>query len=187
MNNVQATHLHPVEDAKALEGRLRLFLQNPRKILRKYIHPGMTVLDLGCGSGYFTLEMARLLDKRGKVIAADVQKGMLEILNKKLQDSELQKQIQIYHSQEESLGLTGKVDFIFAFYSFHEMKFPDSIIGELTKIAGPETKVLISEQKFHVSKSMFDTIVKKMENKGFEICERPAIFLSRTVIMQTRE
>lgn len=187
MNNVQATHLHPVEDAKALEGRLRLFLQNPRKILRRYIHPGMTVLDLGCGNGYFTLEMARLLDKRGKVIAADVQKGMLEILKKKLHDSELQQQIQICHSREDSLGLTEKVDFIFAFYSFHEMRFIDNIISELPEIAGPEIRILISEQKFHVSKSTFDAIIKKLEKKGFEICEKPSVFLSRTVIMKPHD
>lgn len=184
MSDLPATHLHPVEEAKALESRLRLFLQNPRKILKKYIHPGMTVLDLGCGSGYFTLEMARLLDKRGKVIATDVQQGMLEILKKKLQDSELKKQVQICHNKQDSLGLTEKVDFILAFYSFHEMRFIDNIIGDLTKIAGTGTKIFISEQKFHVSKSTFDTIIKKLENKGFEICERPAVFLSRTVVMK---
>ena len=44
----------------------------------------MTVLDLGCGTGYFTLETAKLLDNNGKVIAADVQKGMLDILKQKL-------------------------------------------------------------------------------------------------------
>lgn len=184
MNNFPNTHLHPLENAKALESRLRFFLQNPEKILKRYIKSGMTVLDLGCGTGYFTLEIAKLLDNKGKVIASDVQKGMLEILKQKLRNSEVHKQIQIYNGQENTLGLTEKVDFIFAFYSFHEMKYIDNIICELTKIVKPETKILISEQKFHVSKNTFKTIIQKMENSGFEICERPKIFLSRTVIMK---
>ncbi len=186
MNNFPNTHLHPIEKAGALDSRLRLLLQNPRKILKKYIHPGMTVLDLGCGTGYFTLEIAKLLNSNGKVIASDVQNGMLEILQQKLQNNLLQKQIEIHKSEENSLCLKEKVDFILAFYSFHEMKNIDSIICDLTKIVKPETLIFISEQKFHVSRNTFNRIIQKMENNGFEICERPVIFFSRTVIMKTK-
>ena len=146
----------------------------------------MTVLDLGCGTGYFTLEIAKLLEKKGKVIATDVQKGMLDFLIIKLRTSELRNVIQIHNNQESTLGLTEKVDFIFAFYSFHEIKYIDNIIFEIKKILKPETKILISEQIFHVSRYKFDTIIHKMENTGLEICERPNIFLSRTVIMKIK-
>lgn len=186
MSNFSDTHLHPVEKANALEGRFREFFQNPNIILKKHIHSGMTVLDLGCGTGYFTLEIAKLLNNNGKVIASDVQNGMLEILQQKLLNSELQNQIEIHKSEEHTICWTEKVDFILAFYSFHEMKYIDHIIYELTKIVKPKTKILISEQKFHVPKKKFNTIINKMENNGFEICEKPKIFLSRTVIMKTK-
>jgi ubiquinone/menaquinone biosynthesis C-methylase UbiE len=173
-----------MENASALESWLRLFLQKPRKILKKYIRSGMTVLDLGCGTGYFTLEIAKLLNNSGKVIASDVQIGMLELLKQKLQNNLLKRQIEIHRGEENSLYLTEKVDFILAFYSFHEMKYIDNIISDLTRIVKPETMVFISEQKFHVSKNTFNRIIKKMENNGFEICERPVVFLSRTVVMK---
>lgn len=186
MNRFHQTHLHSVDKAKSLDSPLRHFLQNPKIILQKYINSGMTVLDLGCGTGYFTLEIANRVGNTGKVIACDVQHGMLEILKKKLKYNKSKALIEIHNCKESTLGLTEKVDFIFAFYSFHEMKFIDKIINELINIVKPQTSVLISEQKFHVTKNVFNSIVQKMEANGFEIIERPRIFLSRTVIMKQR-
>lgn len=104
------------------------------------------------GTGYFTLEIAKLLEMKGKVIFADIQKGMPEVLEQKIKNSELQKQIQILNNQENTFNWTEKVDFILAFYAFHEMKYIDNIINELQKIVTPETNILIPEQKIHVSK-----------------------------------
>jgi len=74
MNN----NICPVEKAGGLDNSIRKILQHPRKILRPYIKEGMSVLDLGCGPGYFSLEIAKLLNESGKVIAADLQQGMLD-------------------------------------------------------------------------------------------------------------
>lgn len=111
---------------------------------------------------------------------------MLEIIKQKLKYNAFQKQIQIHSSKENTLCLTEKVDFIFAFYSFHEMNYIGNIISELTKIVKQETTIFISEQKFQVSKYTFNIIIKKMENSGFEICEQPKIFFSRTVVMKIK-
>ena len=46
----------------------RLF-QNPAKIISPYIHAGMTVLEVGPGMGFFTLDIAAKVGKSGKVIA----------------------------------------------------------------------------------------------------------------------
>ncbi len=161
MNN--RTHLHPLERSKNLDSRLRRIMQNPHKILKKYIQPEMTVLDLGCGTGYFTLELAKLVGLGGKVVAIDVQSGMLDLLKQKIQGTELTKQIEI----------------------FQEIKYIDKIISELSTIVKSETQILISEQKFHVSKQTFELIIKKMENNGYKVVEKPKIFLSRTVIMKS--
>jgi len=75
----------PVENAGGLDNFVRKFLQNPLKILKPYISKGMTVLDLGCGPGYFSIEIAKMVSESGKVIAADLQKRMLEKVRNKVE------------------------------------------------------------------------------------------------------
>lgn len=50
---------------------LRKLIQNPRKILSPYVVPGMVVVEPGCGGGFFTLELARLVGPTGRVHALD--------------------------------------------------------------------------------------------------------------------
>jgi ubiquinone/menaquinone biosynthesis C-methylase UbiE len=180
-------HLHPIEKAEALESKLRYWLQNPRKILEKYIHSGMTALDLGCGTGYFIIEMANLIGKSGQVIATDVQAGMLDILSQKVNSTGHKPNIQIVHNQDTELRVFEKVDFILALYSFHEMKYLDRIIPQLKSIVKPGTKIFIAEQLFHVPKKGFHSMIQKMIDNGFIICERPRVFFSRAVVMQIRD
>ncbi len=51
----------PVERAGNLDNRFRRWIQNPRKILGPYMREGMTVLDLGCGPGFFLLRSQKWL------------------------------------------------------------------------------------------------------------------------------
>jgi ubiquinone/menaquinone biosynthesis C-methylase UbiE len=68
-------------------------LQNPRKILGPYIKEGMTVLDVGCGPGFFSIELAQMVGKSGRVIASDLQEGMLRKLREKIQGTEFEERI----------------------------------------------------------------------------------------------
>jgi len=50
--------LCPVKHAGTLDNKIRKMLQDPKKILGPYIKKGISVLDLGCGPGFFTVAMA---------------------------------------------------------------------------------------------------------------------------------
>ncbi len=54
-------------------------LFNPRRVVDQLnISTGSTVADFGCGSGYFTLEIARAVGEKGKVFAIDIVPETLE-------------------------------------------------------------------------------------------------------------
>lgn len=50
-----------------LASPLRRLMVDPKKLLAPYVHEGMTVLEPGRGMGFFTLELARLVDASGRV------------------------------------------------------------------------------------------------------------------------
>jgi ubiquinone/menaquinone biosynthesis C-methylase UbiE len=67
-----------------LDNPLRSLLIRPNRLLRSHVRPGMTVLDVGCGPGFFTGVMAGLVGPEGTVIAADLQPEMLDLTKEKM-------------------------------------------------------------------------------------------------------
>jgi len=173
----------PVEIAGGLDNFFRKSLQNPQKLLNQYISEGMTVLDLGCGPGFFSIEIAKMLCDSGKVIAADLQEGMLEKVNQKIKGTELEQRIAIHKCEYNKIGVTENVDFVLAFYMIHEVSNQDKLFGELKSILKPNGKIYIIEPKFHVSKKSFEDMINRIKNIGFEIIDRPKVFFSRTVLL----
>jgi len=64
------------------ETELKLF--DPEAVIKNLpLQDKMVVLDLGCGSGYFSLPLARMVRPSGKVIAIDIWKPALDVLTLK--------------------------------------------------------------------------------------------------------
>lgn len=187
MSKEKKTRVCSVENAGGLDNSIRKFLQNPQKIVKPFINEGMSVLDLGCGPGVFTIEIAKMLNNSGKVIAADLQEGMLDKVRQKISGTELDKLITLHKCLEESIGVVEKVDFILAFYMIHEVPNQDKLFGELLSILNPNGLIFIVEPKFHVPKKSFELMVDKLKNMGLNIVDRPKVFFSRSVVLAKKE
>ena len=182
----QHPYICPAERAGMLDISLRKSLQNPQKILKTFIKEGMTILDVGCGPGYFSMEIAKMLNGSGKVIAADVQEGMLNIIRKKVSGTSLEQRIELHKSDFESIGVIEKVDFVLAFWMVHEVRNQEKFFEELASILKPNGLILIVEPKIHVTKTEFGTMVEKLKKYGFSECKDVAcrVFFSRTVVLK---
>ena len=61
-----------------LASPLRRLLQDPVEIVKPYAEEGMTVLDVGCGMGFFSLPLANLVGEKGRVVCIDLQDKMIK-------------------------------------------------------------------------------------------------------------
>jgi ubiquinone/menaquinone biosynthesis C-methylase UbiE len=174
----------PVERTGSLDHRIRRWVQDPRKILGAYIQEGMTVLDLGCGPGFFTIDIAQMVGKSGRVIASDLQEGMLQKPKTKIQGTELNERIILYKSGENTTGLSEHVDFILAFYMVHKIPNLERFFKEIKSLLKPKGQAFIVEPLFHVSRTAFEETIQKARNAGLTPVERPKVFLSKAVILK---
>jgi ubiquinone/menaquinone biosynthesis C-methylase UbiE len=144
----------------------------------------MTVLDFGCGPGYFTIDMADMVGESGRVIAADLQEGMLQKLRHKIRGTELAERIALHRCEEDRIGLSEKVDFALAFYVLHEIPDQEEFFEELASILQPGGQVLVVEPPLHVSKSAFGETIGKARSAGLESAQGPKVLFSKTAILK---
>lgn len=154
------------------------------KILRPYIKEGMKVLDMGCGPGFFSVDLARMVGKGGEVIAVDLQEGMLRKLRDKIQGTELEQIIKLHKCESSSIGWPEQVDFILAFYILHEIPDQAAFFKEIKAMLKPGGSVFIAEPPVHVSRKAFESTLRKALDAGFTCVERPKVFLSKAAILK---
>jgi demethylmenaquinone methyltransferase/2-methoxy-6-polyprenyl-1,4-benzoquinol methylase len=96
--------------------RLRNWLSNPEKILQgSDIQPGQSVLELGCGPGFFTIPAAQMIGDQGSLIAMDVSSGFIEQASKKVENADL-KNVRIIKRDALKTGLdTASIDKVLLF------------------------------------------------------------------------
>ena len=144
----------------------------------------MTALDVGCGPGFFTIPMAKLVGKNGKVIAADLQDGMLKKLQQKIQGTGLEKIIRLHKCEQDKIGIKEKVDFILAFYMVHEVPNKENFLKELKSLLNIDGVILIVEPMFHVTKPAFKEMKRKAESFALQPLKCKKLFFCRTVLFK---
>ncbi|OHE58009.1 MAG: methyltransferase type 11 [Thermodesulfovibrio sp. RBG_19FT_COMBO_42_12] len=166
---------------------LRTLMQSPQKILSRYVTSGMKVLDTGCGMGFFSLPLARMVGSNGKVICVDVQEKMIKSLKKRAKKAGLTDRIETRISHQNSLGLNDlneEIDFALAFAVIHEVLNTAQFFSEVYKALKPAGTLLIAEPKGHVSEKDFEITTTVAQHHGFKIINHPEIWRSRTILLQ---
>jgi FkbM family methyltransferase len=170
--------------APTLDNPIRRLIHNPENILSGYIERGQKVLDLGCGSGTFTIAIAKMVGETGKVIAIDAQDEMLQILRKKAAKEGLGSRIVTHRSEPDRIGVSDKVDFALAFYMIHEVPDVEAFLKEVASLIKDRGKLLIVEPKFHVSATSFKKTLEAAQLAGLDPVNEPKIRFSRSVLLQ---
>jgi ubiquinone/menaquinone biosynthesis C-methylase UbiE len=163
---------------------LRKLYQDPYKILTPYIKAGDSVIDLGCGMGYFSLPMAALVGKQGKVIAVDLQEQMLVGLRGRAEKADLFERIKTHQCTQDQIGISAEADFILAFWMVHEVHDSRSFFEQIRGMLNTGGRFLIAEPYMHVSQHRFCEIQAECKDAGFSIVGSPRVGFSRAILAE---
>lgn len=165
---------------------VRSIIHSPEKVLKNHVNKEMFVLDIGCGMGYFSLPMAKLVGDKGSVLSIDLQERMLTALNRRAMKANLTNKLETRLCSSNSLNIadvTGRIDFALAFAMIHEVPDKDRLFVEIHKALKPGGKLLIAEPKGHVKENDFNDCINLARSIGFNIVERPEIGKSFSALL----
>jgi ubiquinone/menaquinone biosynthesis C-methylase UbiE len=169
-----------------LASPFRRFGQDPHQILAPHMFEGMTVLEPGPAMGFFTLELARLVGSKGRVIAIDIQPKMLNALARRAKKVHLESRIELRQPEANRMcadDIHEAVDFVLAFAVVHELPDAEAFFGEMFQVLKPEGRMLLSEPSGHVDEKNWDQTVLQALTAGFQKQQDLDIRRSRSVLL----
>lgn len=125
--------------AAIMESRFRYRFFGPTRILQGAdIQPGRTVLEVGCGTGFFTLPVARLLGEQGSLVAMDMLPMSVEAVTKKVQTASL-KNVQVIQGDALNTQLAAEsLDAVLIFGVIPAPMLPmEQLLSEMHRILKP--------------------------------------------------
>ena len=144
--------------------------QPDKLIKRSGIKPGMTVMDLGCGSGAFTPFVARAVGEQSKVYAVDIQPAMLKQLERKLPETENQdisnielKQVSAYDLPFEDESL----DLVYMVTVLQEILDRGKVLREIKRVLKPGGILAVTEFLPDPDYPLRSTTIKICQREGF--------------------
>jgi ubiquinone/menaquinone biosynthesis C-methylase UbiE len=175
----------PAEYAGWLSTPFRRLVTNPRRILGDLVNTGDTVVDLGCGPGFFTLPLAEMVGDEGSVIAVDLQQAMLDKLAARAERKGLASRIRLHRCEAGTLGLDDeRADFALAFWMVHEVPDEWRFFRETHELLRSGARLLLVEPRGHVLKAAFAQTLAAAEAAGFRSVGRPRISFSFSALLE---
>jgi len=134
-------HLFDPKHIAILESEDRRIWQSPDVILNAVeVKPSFIVADLGCGSGYFTVPLAK---RARKVYGIDVQKEMLDFLAEKTRKLKI-KNVELLVSKPDEIPLENEsIDLLLTVNTLHEFEDRERMIEEMKRVVKKGGKLLI--------------------------------------------
>ncbi len=108
---------------------------------------GDNVADIGAGTGYFSLPMARLVGNEGKVYAVDIQPQMLDIIAERSADQGITNVERVLATSSDP-GLTpASIDMALFVDAYHEFEWPWEVMSAVYESLVPGGKLVLIEYR----------------------------------------
>lgn len=164
----------------AYEGFSRDRWQQPDRVIAALgIRPGDRVADLGSGSGYFTLHLARAVGPEGRVYAVDVDEAMNEYVRQRTAEAEVANVDVILGRFEDPLLPDGRVDLVLVVDTYHHLEDRPAYFRNLQRDLARGGRVAVID--YDARKAWFmrlvghttmrEQLLREMAEAGYEVVE----------------
>ncbi|HSF10802.1 MAG TPA: class I SAM-dependent methyltransferase [Nitrospirales bacterium] len=179
----------------ALERPERDQHQQPEKVIEALnLTPGMMVIDIGAGSGYFTRRFAQSVGDKGRVIAIDVEQKMLNYNKQQLEKLGLANRVHFVLAESEGPTFSGNnADMVFLCDVYHHLEDQIDYLANTKPALKPNGRVVIIDyyndarsgtlgfSKRHLVPK--EQVIKDMEQAGFTLAKEHT-FLPRQYFLE---
>lgn len=139
-------------NAHRLENPQRLIWMPPGEVIERVaVKPGMTVADIGAGTGFFALPFARAVGAEGTILAVDIQPKMLHLLEEKFRQAPAPGNIRLFEGDAARTGLPPACcDLAFLANIWHELDDPAAVLSEMRRILRGSGRIAILDWRSDV-------------------------------------
>lgn len=138
---------------------------------------GMVVADVGAGSGYYTVRLARAVGGEGRVFATDLQVGMLDLIRRKVERERLENVTLVQGASDDPRLPAATFDRILLVDVYHELAQPQAFVRQLKAALKPDGRLVLIEFRLEdpdvpileVHKMSVAQVRQELAADGFEI------------------
>ena len=157
--NLAAQQKHPITNrdiadvmgyggAPWLERTEREKEEAPEKALDAIgIGQGITIADIGCGTGYFTRRMAKRTGPSGKVYGVDIQPRMIDDLKRNLQKEGISNVEPVLSKPDDPMLPPSSIDLLLMVDVYHELSNPQLMLRKLRESLKPNGRMVLLEYR----------------------------------------
>jgi ubiquinone/menaquinone biosynthesis C-methylase UbiE len=187
-------HPMPLEQyISILEDPKRDEWQKPEAVLKTLnLQPGQIVVDIGAGSGYFTVRLARAVGEKGQVFALDVDEGMINHLRQRLTTEQLRNVTVIQVPAHDPLLIDQSADVVFICDTYHHIEDRDVYMRKVRKGLKPNGRVVIVD--FYKREGIpvgpplgmrlsEDAVQKELQAAGLQVTEKLTTLPNQYIII----
>ena len=150
------------------------------------IKPGMTVCDMGCGNGFYALQMAKMVGPRGQVLGVDIQPEMLKFLRDRMEQKNINNVTPILGSLHDPRLPKNQVDLVLLVDVYHEFSHPEPMLKAIRESLSPTGVVALLEYRSEdpkvpiklLHKMSKKQIMKEFPPNGFKLVKDCLLYTS---------
>lgn len=143
------------------------------------IKPGDTVCDLGCGNGFYSVRLAKLVGEHGQVVAVDIQREMLELLKDRAEEEKVENIETVLGTVVDPKLPKASIDLVLLVDVYHEFSHPEQMLAAIRECLKPSGRVALVEFRAEdlqvpikpLHKMSKRQIMKEFPPNGFKLVE----------------